>query len=542
LIDATLNQIAIMNSINNCDCSDSNSLEMMSPFLSSMGCSWDTNEINNLDEHSIVSSNSIQRLPALKISYPSFSLANHHHEEQEEEDEEEEKDDDSVSSSNRREAVQSKASKLMSRKRVYSQYKNEENTEHAQSPQRIMLENILDSFDELVDARIRAYARILSNHVRVLSESNNMRGARIAEYKLQTLLEFAANHLLIDSISTEFKTRATEDDPCDEDFTTTTTAATKDERSLSLPIEMTVEIRSPRFFHEGLEAISRTDAGASPPHRKHQEKLTFRAKGKVKGERHVIGRSHNKDYDTDRCLRPVSIACRNSYDTINSSFENIVIDVDCEALLSQMMEEASKVVTMAVEITNLVWTNNTQKQEEINEMNMNDMMADNTLKTANIIVDDDDSCAGEHLPQRMTGKRSRCEDHPDNDARTGNIMSKQVSEHFFRPPAQVVCDEEQIEEPQVFKGVASITTSATITNLHLLDQDAEQKTRYFVSDPSYESSASGSDHDQSENYSEEKCQPGQQDDVERACHIVDFVLAGDILPCSLSSNKKLRTK
>jgi len=504
-----------------------------------MGCSWDTNEINSSDEHSIVSSNSLERLPARKISYPSFSLSNNNHEEREEEDE----DDDSVSLSNRREAVQSKASKLMSRKRVYSQDKNEENTEHARPPQRIMLENILDSFDELVDARIRAYARILSNHVRVLSESNNMRGARIAEYKLQTLLEFAANHLLIDSISTEFKTIAAEDDVCDEDVTTTTTtAATKDERSLSLPIEMTVEIRSPRFFHEGLEAISRTDAGASPPHRKHQGKLTFRAKGKVQGERNVIGRSHNEDNDTDRCLRPISNVRRNSNDTINSSFENIDIDVDCNALLSQMMEEASKVVTMAVELTNLVWTNNTQKQEEINKMNMNDMMADNSPKTANIIVDDDDSCTGEHLPQRMTGKRSRCQDHADVDANTDNIMSKQVSDHFFRPPAQVVCDEEHIEEPQVFKDVASITTSATITNLHLLDQDTERKTRYFVSDPSYESSASGSDHDQSENYSEEKCQPEQQDDVERACHIVDFVLAGDILPCSFSSNKKLRTK
>jgi hypothetical protein len=82
----------------------------------------------------------------------------------------------------------------------------------------------------------------------------------------------------------------------------------------------------------------------------------------------------------------------------------------------------------------------------------------------------------------------------------------------------------------------------------MLDQDVERKTRYFdVSDPSYDSSSTGTDHD----YRPEKCPPEDKDDedesyskitAERACHIVDFVLAGDVIPCHLPPNKKLRTK
>jgi hypothetical protein len=275
-------------------------------------------------------------------------------------------------------------------------------------------------------------------------------------------------------------------------------------------------------------------------------------------DRLFTGRSQNKSNDTGRCLTPGAEVCRNSENLSHvprdSSFENIEIEIDCNALLSQMMEEASKVVTMAVELTNLTWTNNTQKQEEINQMNMNDMMADRTQNTANIIVDDDDcSTAGERLPQTMTGKRSRCEDHPDTHTHAGTTMSKQVSEASFCPHVQVVCDEEHIEEPHVSNADAS-SAAATITNIHVLDQDAcERTTRYFVSDPSYETSESGSHHEQHTegHHQDEKCPPrhhGNGDEcfskisAERACHIVDFVLAGDIIPCVFSSNKKLRTK
>lgn len=531
----------------------------MSSLLSSMGCSWNTNEATSPHEKSMPSSISIERIPAHKVSHPSFSLTDNTQVEQEDE---EEKDDDSNSSSHRRKAVQSKASKLMSRKCVYSQDNKDVDNgqQRSQAPQRIMLENILDSFDQLVDARIRAYAQILSNHVRVLSESNNTRGARIAEYKLQTLLEFATNNLLFDSISTEFKTSsATEDGVCGGGdivvSTTSTSTSATEEKNLSLPIELTVEIRSPRFFHEGLDAVNRGDATGSSNPRHQQGKLTFQAKGKVRVDRLFIGQ--NKSNDTGRCLMP-GAECRNSKNLSHvprdSSLENIEIEIDCNALLSQMMEEASKVVTMAVELTNLTWTNNTQKQEEINQMNMNDMMAERTQNTANIIVDDDDcSTAGERLPQTMTGKRSRCEDHPDTHTHAGTTMSKQVSEASFCPHVQVVCDEEHIEEPHVSNDDAS-SAAATITNIHLLDQDAcEPKTRYFVSDPSYEASESGSDHEHHTegHHQDEKCPPHNHDNgdecfskisAERACHIVDFVLAGDMIPCAFSSNKKLRTK
>jgi hypothetical protein len=490
-----------------------------------MGCS--SNDIDGIPK---ASSSSVVRLPVRKLYHPSLSLTQDY-------DEEQDKKDDSDSSSHRRKAVQSKASKLMARKTVYHYEENEQRT---QPPKRMMLENILESFDHLVDARIRAYAQILRNHIRVLWESDNIRGARIAEYKLQTLLEFASNHLSFDSISTEFKESCTGDNDCDNDEISNTTTANKEEKDFSLPIELTVEIRSPRFFLGEVETVNPHD-GDFPPHRSHQRKLTFKANGKVRGKR-IIGRFHKTSNDTDRCPTPEKRLCRNNTQSIRMTskfnYEYIHIDIDCEDLLSQMMEEASKVVTMAVELTNLTWKNNTQKQEEINEMNLNGIMAENTRKTANIIADDDySSSVGEHQSQQATGKRSRCEGHQVNDAFPETSISKKVSEVFISPHAQTMCDERPVEQ---LRG-SGTTSAATITNIHVLDQDAERKTRYFVSDPSYESSSFGSDHDQTL----------QQDDggegydnitAERASNIVDFVLAGDIITCHSSSNKKLRTK
>jgi len=513
------------------DCADNKRLEMMSRLLSSMGCSWNSNKPNYIDGISKASSSSVARLPVRKLYHPSLSLTQDYNEEQDK------KDHDSDSSSHRRKAVQSKASKLMARKTVYPYEESEQRT---LPPKRVMLENILESFDHLVDARIRAYAQILRNHIRVLWESDNIRGARIAEYKLQTLLEFASNHLLFDSISTKFNECCTGDNDWDNDEISNTTTANKEEKEFSLPIQLTVEIRSPRFFLEGAETVNPND-GDCPPHRRHQRKLTFKANGKVRGKR-IIGRYHKTSNDTDRCPTPETRLCRNNTQSNRTTsrfyYENINIDIDCDHLLSQMMEEASKVVTMAVELTNMTWKNNTQKQEEINEMNVNGIMAENTRKTANIIADDDySSSVGEHRPQQATGKRSRCDGHQETDGFPGTTISKKVSEVSISPHAQTMCDEGPVEQLQV----SSTTSAATITNIHVLDQDAERNARYFVSDPSYESSSFGSDHDQTL----------QQDDgnegynnitAERACNIVDFVLAGDIITCPSSSNKRLRTK
>ena len=198
------------------------------------------------------------------------------------------------------------------------------------------------------------------------------------------------------------------------------------------------------------------------------------------------------------------------------------------------MEEASKVVAMAVELTNLAWTNNPQKQEEIN------MMAENNISTANLIVDDEDySVSREQHPQAMTGKRSH----------SHSTMSKKVSETSLLPHAQVVCDDyEHIEEPRDSNDFAS----ATITNLHVLEQDSDRKARYSVSDPSHESSSSRSEIHPNEENQDQKYPPLEQYDeddecydqisAKRVCDIVDFVLAGDIVPIHFTPNKKLRTK
>ncbi len=264
-------------------------IEKVSRLLSSMGCSWNSNATSSSDANSTTASISIESIPAHKLSYPCFSLTKNISDEQE--DVEGKKyESDSDSSSHRREAAQSEASKLMSRKSAFSQLEVEDKIESL-SPQRLMLENILASFDQLVDARIRAYARILSNHVRVLSESDNTKGAQIAEYKLQTLIDVAANHLLFDSISTEFKRSTSSEDRVNNDdvIATDSTASNGDkkETNLTIPIELIVEIQSPRFFHECLEAIDCTDV-TRPAQRGHQGKLIFLAKGKLRGKKGLL--------------------------------------------------------------------------------------------------------------------------------------------------------------------------------------------------------------------------------------------------------------
>lgn len=119
-------------------------------------------------------------------------------------------------------------------------------------------------------------------------------------------------------------------------------------------------------------------------------------------------------------------------------------------------------------------------------------------------------------------------------------MLKQVSELSLRLPTRVVCDEEHVDDAP--------SSTATITNLHVLDQEVEPLKRYYdVSDPSYDSSSTGTTHD----FEPEECPLEAQDDedegynkitAKRACDIVDIVLAGDINPCIFSPNKKLRTK
>lgn len=237
---------------------------MLSRVLPLLGCTWNTNEALSGTSRESTKRSPEDRMPAHKVYYPCFSVTGNLG------DSDGEDQEQGTSPSAKREDIQSMASNLMARKLLFCRSKDGETSndinhqqEQHQAPRRVMLENIVDSFDRLVDARIRAYASILRNHVQVLSESNNIRGARITEYKLQTLLEIAANHVLFDTISTEFKVVKGVNDQEDHS---------------SLPIELLVEIKSPRFY----QGVSEDEDQKQPP-RKKEGKLHFRAKGVIKG-------------------------------------------------------------------------------------------------------------------------------------------------------------------------------------------------------------------------------------------------------------------
>jgi hypothetical protein len=495
--------------------------DMLSRVLPLLGCSWNTNEALSGTKREPTKRSPEDRMPCHKLYYTCFSVT----ESLGDSDGEEQ----GTMSSAKREDVQSKASNLMARKLLFCRSKSGETSndsnQQQQAPRRVMLENIVDSFDQLVDARIRAYARILRNHVQVLSESNNIRGARITEYKLQTLLEIAANHVLFDTISTEFKV---------------VKGVNEQEDASSLPIELLVEIKSPRFY----QGVS-DDEDQKQPARKKEGKLHFRAKGVVKDfANYDNGSCSIKPEQCDTTARCQYVRNNSSEESIgNSCLESspcIEVHINCEDLLSQMIKEASKVVSMAIELTNLAWKNNTQKQQELNNMNRN-----NTRNIANIIADDDCDSPGPVLQasQRLTAKRSRfsrdnAEHYHQQDDHHDSGMSHKVSELSLHPPALVVCDEEH-------HLVHSPTIATTITNIDVVHR--HMKAKFFVSvEPSFESSSS-SDAEDSDHQTEHEHE-GCNDEcysrflAERARHIVDFALADDVIPAFFSSNKRLRTK
>jgi len=582
--------------------------EMISQLLSSLGCSWTTKD-GNLTPSRADSSMPPEKLAfPHNISYPSFSLSHG----------ELDHGEDDNTTGDRRKAVQSKASSLMARKIVWerndrSQHQQHQHQQHQhqhqQHPNLVMIESILDSFDQLVDARIRAYARILSNHVRVLSQSNNRKGAQIVEYKLQTLLEIAANHVLFDSISIEFKqateTTSTGKKENGHDASRDIQVNATEENRLTLPVDLTVEIQSPRLYQGNLK----DDAEGFPRQSSPKGKLVFQAAGEIQADRILIGqqgKTTGEEDDTNSCsvhnrtmnnLGGRNATSRNNRNTglsgtsltsceNQTGLESVVLEIDCDVLLSQMMKEASKVVSMAVELTNQAWNNNTQKQQELNNLYDNDNDNMNISRnTANLIIaDDDDDCNSSAAVQDnnskgMTGKRSRCElcndvhynhhNHPaDNEQHhsSGTHMFKQVSELSFHPPPVVVVGDEdhiarrQPEEPSspIPSSVvaAPTTASTTITNLDMVNRD----TNYLVSvDPSFESTSAYSEHDHDDQDHEDheafptKTEREQNDQVEdedhenriiaeRACHIVDFALAGDVNPACFSLSKRRRTK
>jgi hypothetical protein len=313
---------------------------LLSRFVSSLSSTWNSNNDDETGSNNNMAAGSAAEdtINVHTISYPSFSMPDdnidhHHHQQQQQQQQQQSSSSISSSSSSGREDVQSKISNLMSRKVIYEAgaESSEVHQEQQLQPGRMMLENISDSFNQLVDARIRAYAQILTNHVQVLRSSNsnndnnhdnsnsnnntntnqninnNERGALIAEYKLRTLLEFAStsnddDDALFDSITTKFKVIYTSDDDDNDDddsistaktTATATATSTEKEKKLhddgsssenynskdkattnTLPIEMTVEISSQRLLQQQEEYQEGIFEG----------KLIFKTTGKIHGK------------------------------------------------------------------------------------------------------------------------------------------------------------------------------------------------------------------------------------------------------------------
>jgi hypothetical protein len=219
-----------------------------------------------------------------KLSYPSFSLSHR---------------GDGTDSTHRyasssREEVQVKASAWMSQPIVLE----DPGVEQLEQIPRQILENVLDSFDQLVDARIRQYSKVLSNYYLSLPKEAAMSaGARVVEYKLRRLLEFGTN-ISFGSISTNFT-------PMDVDGSSTVQFTVDDDgrKEHSLPIQLTVEIQSLQFLppcqeqlHVDAAQMPRTSIQGDPNHFddivfEKMSKLTLQVPGFIRGKGKRASRS-----------------------------------------------------------------------------------------------------------------------------------------------------------------------------------------------------------------------------------------------------------
>jgi hypothetical protein len=254
---------------------------------------------------------------------------------------------------------------------------------------------------------------------------------------------------------------------------------------------------------------------------------------------------------------------------------NIEIDINCEELLSQMIKEAGKVVTMIVELTNLAWTNDTKKQREIDNI-----IELNNMTQANVIADDDDdhhsSSSEIYIPPPPTAgsKRQRPRSDSLDDALMGPPRNVHIDvqhhhrRHFSELPYRsggsssstlpllpLVSEEESIVDSTTppsssFTSTTITTATTTFTNLDVVHRDTERKrkSRDFVSiDHSFEASTFSElddcehhedHHDRYHEEHEEEDNKNNNNDAdvdveyykiaaERACDIVDFVFAGE---------------
>jgi hypothetical protein len=177
-----------------------------------------------------------------------------------------------------REDIQMKALACMSQPVVFENATTTTTTTmQVEEVSRHMLENFLDSFDQLVDARIRQYSKVLSNHgLSLLSASGR---ADIVEYKLRTLLEIGTN-ISFGSISIKFENSAAN----------TSTSTTSDDDTTTLPVMMTVEIDSLQLHGP---ATTSSKEAPSIDHR-HRHKLTFQAPGRIHRQQQEEGKKHHQ--------------------------------------------------------------------------------------------------------------------------------------------------------------------------------------------------------------------------------------------------------
>jgi len=517
-------------------------------------------------------------------------------------------------------------------------------------PSRYMLENVLTSFEDLVEARIRAYGQILSNHVHGLREaqpqgaaafssaassallasnpqsSHNARGALIADSKLRTFLDIATKDALFTSITTQFEVlQEISEDDGDDDATTSTTSTSamndEDERThnhiVSLPIEMTVEITSENLpllqqqyhgyhhHHHYKQAQQKKDETTT---RTTQKKIIiFKIQGRIQASLFPIGSSNDisiEDEKYDSChISPNNTSDGQQLVEIGTNstavsptvsplfeFEAITLDIDCEALLKQMIEEASTVVSLAVEHTNRTWKNNTKMQHELDTTLSSLAVAAAAVAAgplrpamgiaaappapapssshANVIADDHEEL---YVPPE-TGRR------PRSDSIDDLIMGPPGSNvHFVRQelgssfcasstlsslaslPAVTEEDdggeEDEHDHPhQTFPPMMMMKRTLSFTNLAVVHRDNKERKKRKSSAPqeyqyqrdfvSLDHQSTGETEDVSTTFSESRNpKEGEHEDFTKtinehddddeaadynnACNIVDFVFAGE---------------
>jgi hypothetical protein len=218
--------------------------------------------------NSETTTNNSSRILCRKLLYPSFSLSRH------ENDISDSSSGLNSTSSPSKEEAQTKASSWMSRQIIQHDATEPQLREEVSFR---ILEATLDSFDQLVDARIRQYSKILRNHYLSLllndddDDDDDKGRAKVVEYKLRTLLEYGTN-ISFGSISSRFTVLDSTD--------ATTTTTTTDNSTIVLPVMLTVEINSLQFQQP--TSSSRSSNNNNHRHTSNN-KLTFQAPGWIKG-------------------------------------------------------------------------------------------------------------------------------------------------------------------------------------------------------------------------------------------------------------------